>query len=79
MCLVGALRNESGKNDEYASGNKLHSQTTIRQILKEKMIAYAVTDGAFKQGAANRNTVEHVRDKNTPLATMRMSASDLGI
>lgn len=86
MCLVGELRDQSS-GKYYASDDKLnsqstkklHTQSTIRQILKEKMIAYAVTDGAFKQGAANRNTIEQTLDENTPLATMKMLTSDLGV
>ena len=72
-CLVG----ESRTGGDITTG--LHTQTTVRQILKEKMIHYAPTDGAFKQGPANRNTVDQVKDDGLPLCTMKMGATDLGV
>lgn len=72
-CLVG----ESRTGGNITTG--LHTQTTVRQILKEKMIHYAPTDGAFKQGPANRNTVDQVKDDGLSLCTMKMGATDLGV
>lgn len=78
--LLAYFMNNVGESKVPSTKNVSHlSQSTLRQIMKEKMIAYACTEGAVKQGASNRNQIRHVWDEDIPLTTMTLLATDLGV
>lgn len=64
---------------ELTEGAKLYTQTTVNQIMKKSMIAYAPTDGAVKQGCTNRNGIEAFTDDDYELSTFNIPTTDLGV